>query len=120
MSSRERTKTILIASRDPALTIARKRALEAAGYHVIAVKNLAQVARNCQTHEIDLVLLGSSLPPAQKRRFWAESRKNCRTPILELFSGAPPELMDESRTYVHRSRTPADFIEAVQAILSKN
>jgi DNA-binding response OmpR family regulator len=119
IADRATRKTILLASRDAALTDARKRALQAAGYHVIAAKNVKQIASSCRQYKIDLVLIGASLPPAEKRRFWAESRDNCKTPILELYGAGPPELMDETRT-LHRAHTSLDFIEIVRAILTEH
>jgi hypothetical protein len=113
----ERTKTILLASLDPDLTTLRKRVLEIAGYRVIAVKSTAQIASSCRNEKIDLVLIGSSLSPAEKRTFWAESRNYCRCLFLELYSDGPPELMDDPRTYVHHPLTSVDFVEAVKAVM---
>jgi len=93
------------------------RVLQAAGYSVIPVDQIAQIAIGCRDREIDLVLIGSSLPPAEKRKFWAESRIYCSSVLLELYSSGPPELMDDLRTYVHHPVTSVDFVEAVRAIL---
>jgi hypothetical protein len=114
----DRTKTVLLASLDPALTTLRKRVLEVAGYRVIAVDSIAQIASSCRNEKIDLVLIGSSLSPAEKRNFWAESRNYCGSLVLELYSEAPPELMHDTRTYVHHSLTSVDFVEAVRAVLT--
>ena len=116
MQDRATRKTILFASLNPALTDFRKRVLEAAGYRVIAINTIAEIARRCQNHKIDLVLIGSSLSSGEKRKFWAESRNLCSL-ILELYSAGPPELMDDTRTYVHHTVTSVDFVEAVQAVL---
>jgi DNA-binding response OmpR family regulator len=114
----ERKKTILLASLDPALTNLGKRILEAAGYRVVAVDAIEQIASGCRKHKIDLVLIGASLPPAEKRKFWAESRNHCTSVVLELYGDGPPELMDDLRTYVHHPVTSVDFLEAVKAILT--
>ena len=111
--------TILFASLDPALTDLRKRVLETAGYRVIVVDTIAEIASRCLNYKIDLVLLGSSLSPAEKRNFWAASRNQCSL-ILELYGDGPPELMDDTRTYVHHPITSVDFLEAVQAVLGKH
>ena len=117
MLRRAKKNTILVASRDPALTHARKQVLEEAGYRVIAIETTEEVARNCERHQIDLVIIGSSLSPAEKRKFWAESRSICKTPILELFGSGPPELMDETHLNVHGSHTATHFLNAVEHIL---
>lgn len=110
--------TILLASLDPTLTRLRKRVLEVAGYRVIAVNTVAQVATECRNQAIDLVLIGLSLPAAEKRKFLAEFRQHCNSVALELYSDGTPELMDDVRTYVHHSVTSLDFVQAVQAILT--
>ncbi len=117
---RRARKTILVASRDPHLADVRKRVLESAGYRVIPAVSIPDVAAACTEERVDLVLLGYSLPPAEKRRVANEARRHCRTPILELYDGHPPELVEESRTYTHRSETPEDFLKAVQEILGKS
>ncbi len=120
MPRRVKKNTVLVASRNPALTHARKQVLEDASYRVIAVETTEEVARSCERHQIDLVIIGSSLSPAEKRKFWAESRSTCKSPILELFGSGPPELMDETHTNVHRSHTATDFLNAVEQILKNN
>jgi hypothetical protein len=114
----EKTKTVLLASLDPTLTTLWKRGLEVVGYRVIAVDSIAQIASSCRNKKIDLVLIGSSLSPAEKRNFWAESRNYCSCLVLELYSDGPPELMDDLRAYVHHPLTSIDFVEAVQAVLA--
>ena len=114
----EKTKTVLLASLDPALTNLRKRVLEFAGYRVIAVDSIAQIASRCRNEKIDLVLIGCSLSPSEKRNFWAESSNYCSSLVLELYTDSPPELMDDPRTYVHHPLTSVDFVEAVRAVLT--
>lgn len=106
-----------MASLDPALTGVRTRVLEAAGNSVIVATKISEIATGVLKRKVDLVLIGSSLPPAEKRKFWAECRHWC-TLILELYGDGPPELMDDTRTYVHHAVTSVDFLEAVQAVLT--
>ena len=114
----EKTKTVLLASLDPALTTLEKGSLELAGYRVIAIDSVAQIASSCKNEEIDLVLIGSSLSPAEKRSFWCESRNYCSSLVLELYSDRSPELMDDPRTYVHHPLTSRDLVEAVEAVVA--
>jgi hypothetical protein len=58
--------------------------------------------------KIDLVLIGSSLSAEQKRKFWADTRDQCGL-VLELYSDSPPELMDDSRAFIHHPVSSADF-----------
>src|SRR2546423_162090 len=64
---RRQKKTVLVASRDPQLADVRKRALEEAGYQVISVNSIPQIKQACQAHQVHLVVVGYSLPPAEKR-----------------------------------------------------
>ena len=109
--------TILLASLDPALTKLQKRVLEVVGYQVIAVESVAQIASECRSGPIDLVLIGTSLSPGEKRKFWAEFRNHCSSVVLELYDDGVPGLMDDLRTYIHHTVTSRDSVEAVQALL---
>lgn len=117
MPGHERRVTILLASLDPALTKLRKRVLEIAGYRVVAVESVAQIASECRNRTIDLVLIGTSLSAVQKRTFWAEFRSHCSSIVLELYRDESPELMDDLRAYVHHAVTSVDFVDAVKAVL---
>ena len=120
-SARTKIKTILLASVDPALLKWKKQVLERAGYAVVAASSIDQVSRTCRKQKIDLLLLSSSLSPAEKRKFWVEARRNCRSPVLELYGTGDPELMDESRTHIRQvSRTSSDLVDAVRTILDSD
>lgn len=114
------SKTILIASRDSALLQWKKQVLKGAGYAVITAASVEQVSRKCRRQKIDLLLLGSSLSPAEKRRFWVEARNMCQSPVLELYGRGDPELMDEIRTHAQAiSPTASDLVDAVRTILDQ-
>ena len=112
-------KTVLVAASDAALLQWKKLVLERAGYRVIATTSIEQLSRTCRRRKIDLVLLGSSLSPAEKRKFWREARSNCRSPVLEIHGTGAPELMDESHAHVHAPLMASDFVEAVRVILDR-
>lgn len=117
MPHRSTRKAVLVASRDPHLADVRKRVLEEAGFDVFAATNIEQLQKVCQEKPIALVLVGYSVPPSDKRRFFTEARKHCKTPVLELFMTGAPELVEESRTFSHFSRTPDDFLNSVLSIV---
>jgi|SRR6185437_10781959 len=112
-------RTILLASLDPARTDLKKRLLEAAGYRVIVVNTVADIPSRCLNHKIDLVLIGSSLPVEERRRFRSQSRDQSSL-VLEIYREETPELMDDCRTYVHHAVTSVDFLEAVQAVFASH
>jgi DNA-binding response OmpR family regulator len=108
----------LVASRDPHLADVRRGVLEKAGFRVFAATNVEQIQKTCREQRIALVLVGYSVPPSDKRRFFAEAREHCKTPILELFATGKPELVEESRIFTHQALRPDDFLEAVLAIVA--
>ena len=63
-----RKKTLLVASLDPQLAEVRKQVLEEAGYRVITAKTTIKVRTVCQRQQVDLVMIGYSLPLAEKLR----------------------------------------------------
>ena len=107
----------MVASLHPHLADVRKSTLEAAAYRVISTSSILEVEKGCKENRIDLIVIGYSLPPAEKRRVWAAVREHCKTPILELYENGEPELVEEGRIYNHRSHAPEDFLDAVSAIL---
>ena len=118
MAHRSTRKAVLVASRDPHLADVRRRVLEKAGFLVFAATKVEQIEKTCREKKIALVLVGPSVPPSDERRFFSEARKHCKTPILELFGNGRPELVDESRIYIHQANEPDDFLEAVLAIIA--
>lgn len=84
--------TIILASLDPVLTKLQKRVLEVVGYRVIVIDSVAQIASECRSSLIDLVLIGSSLSPEEKRKFWTELRNYCGGVVLELYDDGSQNL----------------------------
>ena len=82
------------------------------------VRGSAGVRDLCKKKKINLVLIGYSLPPSEKRKVWVEARKECKTPILQLYQGAEPELI-ESNAFAHESQTPDDFVKSVRSVLRR-
>jgi len=112
--------TILVASWDPVLEAARKRVLESAGYEVLLARGSNGVRKVCEKRRVSLVVIGYSLPPSEKRRVWSEARAVCKTPILQLYRGSKPELMELTALFAHQTNAPDDFVRTVQDILQRN
>ena len=110
--------TILVASWDPILAELRKTILENEGFAVLQAKGSAGVRALCKKKKVNLVVIGYSVPPSEKRRVWAEARKFCKVPILELLRGGETELI-ESNVFAHESRTPDDFVKSVRTVLRR-
>lgn len=114
----EKKDTILVASWDPVLAELRKTILEKEGFAVLQTRGSAGVRELCRNKKVNLVLIGYSLPPSEKRRIWVEARKECKSPILELLRGGETELI-ESNAFAHESRTPDDFVKLVRSVLRR-
>jgi len=107
--------TILVVSHNPHLADVRKQVLEEAGFTVVAANDVLGLREACSNENgISLIMIGHSLPPAEKRRVRHEARQCCKVPILELYSGDAPELVGELS---HHSETPKDFLHAVLDIV---
>ena len=110
--------TILVVSKDPNLADVRKHILEEAGFKVINALDYTTLKEACEQDKIDLVMIGYSLPPSEKRRAWQAAREICKTPILELYDEkSSPSLMEVQALFSHQSHAPGDFLEAVKQAL---
>ncbi|MGC2743445.1 MAG: hypothetical protein WA672_09665 [Candidatus Angelobacter sp.] len=114
----EKKDTILVSSWDPVLAEVRKTILEKEGFIVLQAKGSARIGTLCKKKKVNLVLIGYSLPPSEKRRVWVQARKFCKAPILELLRGGETELI-ESNVFAHESRTPDDLVKTVRAVLRR-
>jgi DNA-binding response OmpR family regulator len=114
----EQRETILVASWDPVLADVRKTILEKEGFAVLQAKGSAGVRDLCKKKKVNLVLIGYSLPPSEKRKVWVAAREVCKIPILQLYQGAEPELV-ESNAFAHESQTLDDFVKSVRAVLRR-
>jgi DNA-binding response OmpR family regulator len=85
-------KRILVVSHDAHLADVRKDILERAGFEVLSAHNFKDVQDVCKKKP-DLVMIGYSLPPAEKRPVWYEVREQCNMPVLELHETQEPSLM---------------------------
>ena len=111
--------TVLVASWDPLLEAERKRVLESAGYEVLLARGSNGVRKLCRKRRVSLVLIGYSLPPSEKRRVWADARAVCKTPILQLYRGSKPEVLESTATFPDKSNASNDFVRAVQDIFER-
>ena len=107
---------IIVASHDPVLADVRKQLLESAGFYVIPVTDSPTVEELCRKHKVKLIMLGYSLPPAEKRRIWHSARTKCNAPILELYHKGKPELVEQN-VFSHEAQRSDDFLDRVQQLL---
>jgi DNA-binding response OmpR family regulator len=111
-------KKIIVASRNSTLAEVRKHVLEEAVFTVLQISSINQIRDVCEQNKVALSMLGSSLPPAEKRRAALKIREHCKCPILELTQTGIAEVDNISRLYHHLSETPEDFVQTVVGLLS--
>ena len=112
----EAEQRIMVVSHDPGLADVRKTLLEAAGYTVVAARNMKEVQEGCKKSP-QVVMIGYSLPPAAKRQVWAEVRETCNAvPILELHKNEQPSIMADA--FFHHALKPDDFLNAVRRLFA--
>lgn len=105
---------VLVVSRNPSLAKVRKAILEGAGFTVIAATDDKAVGR-AYSDGIELILLGYSVTPSDRRRVWAKSRQYRNVPILELRKGGAPELL-ERNAFAHESKRAHEFLKSVREL----
>ncbi len=105
---------ILVVSRNPKLAEIRKKVLEGAGFTVIAGTDDSAVERACNDG-VELIMVGYSVTPSNKRRVWAKSREYSNVPIVELHHSGNPELV-ERNVFARESKRAHDFLKAVQKL----
>ena len=111
-------KTVLVVSRHPHLEDVRKRILEEASYLEVSVRTPEAVEQACRNNKPDLVLIGYSLTPSEKRCIASEAVTFCKCPILELWDREPPQRREEQiPIFDHFSLRPDDFLDRVKALL---
>jgi DNA-binding response OmpR family regulator len=103
-------------SHDPRLADVRKTILERAGFDVVPAADVQTIEKACKENEVRLIMIGYSLPPAEKRRIWATAREFCKVPILELYRKGKPELLEQN-VFSHESVEADDFLQSVQKLL---
>lgn len=114
MSEKNKQK-ILVVSRNPRLAEIRKTVLEGAGFTVISATDDTAVEPAC-SNGIEVIMVGYSVKPSNKRRVWAKSREcSSNVPIMELHQDGNHELV-ERNVYAHESNRALHFLKVVQKL----
>ena len=75
---------ILSVSYDRALLMTRQLMLEAQGYSVVSALGFKEAERQCQEHCFDLLIMGHSIPAADKLALVALFRAVSRGPVVSI------------------------------------
>lgn len=100
------------------LSLARTRELlfTGAGFEVSTFLNVAEAIAACKSHSFDLVVLGHSIPLAERRALLKEARSLCAAPVLALVRHGEPRL-PEADYFFDSLDNPALLLEMVIKIL---
>ena len=114
------SKRILSISYDRALLWTRQLLLEQLGYNVVSAEGFAQAweATDTKRDHFDVIILGHSIPPNDKKAIVAHLRDSCDCPILALLR--PYEAPVSEATMSIDAADPNAFLSAVRKMLDRN
>ncbi len=111
------SKSVLCVSWNPSLASTREMLLTQAGYTVISALGEEEAASRCGA-KADLLVLGHSVPQNEKQAVIKCFRQHCQAPVLSLLRPGQAKLPEAD--FAVEAFNPADFVQAVQNILSGN
>jgi DNA-binding response OmpR family regulator len=119
LSRSPNSKRVLSISYDVSLLRTRRGLLEQAGFEVASASDLSQALKLCQGSDsrFDLVILGHSVPPEEKKEFIACLKQHSEAPILALLKPNEPPVEGAARS-VESMDVPL-FLSAVRQTLDR-
>jgi len=110
---------ILSVSYDSTLLKTRQLLLEARGYKVTSVNGFTRAIAECRNTGYDLLILGHSVPLADKLALIKESQQHSWAPILALLRPSESDVEGASRS-LEASYAPDALVLVVQELLRAN
>jgi DNA-binding NtrC family response regulator len=108
---------ILSLTYDPSLARTREMLLTGAGFEVSTFADVDKAIAACQNTSYDLVVLGHSIPLAERRSLVKAVRSRCATPVLAMLRhGETP--VPQADYFFDSTENPARLLAMVQDILS--
>jgi CheY-like chemotaxis protein len=108
------TKSVLVVSWEPSLARTREMLLRGAGYSVTSAVGRAQAHSQCLSRA-DLLVLGHSVPPSEKKEVIACFRQYSTGPVLSLLRSHQQKLPEAD--FGVEAFDPADVVSVVRKIL---
>lgn len=108
------TKSVLVVSWEPNLARTREMLLCGAGYFVTSAVGRAQAQSQCSSRA-DLLVLGHSVPPSEKKEVIACFRQYSTAPVLSLLRAHQQKLPEAD--FAVEAFDPADVVDLVRQIL---
>lgn len=112
---------ILSAGIDPALLQTRKLMLEQAGHTVATATSESDVRDACSRMNVDVVVIGQTVVPQEKRRILEIVREACgSTKVLELFHPHRGQTLRNADQWMEvPAEIPVDFVKVVTDLASR-
>jgi CheY-like chemotaxis protein len=107
---------ILSVSYDPVLLSTRQLLLESCGYSVTSAEGFIEALDHCRRGGYDLLIIGHSIPHADKRAIVQEASRHRPSPILALLRQNEPEL--EGATESVDATRPELLLSCVNRLLA--
>ena len=110
---------ILSISYDASLLATRELLLEEIGHAVVSAEGFTKAYESCaRDGKFDLVVLGHSIPHADKVEIVKHCVTACSCPVLALLRANEPAVQGASRSV--DSAEPRAFLRAVEEIVGRN
>ena len=105
---------ILSISYDKALLHTRELMLSREGFEIVSAVGFSAAIEACKEEQFDLVIMGHSIPPADKSAIITQLRAMCDTPILAL--RRPNDAPLKTAEYNLDPDDPQSFLTCVKEI----
>lgn len=109
-------KRILSISYDESLLNTRQWMLESLGHRVTSALGFTAALDLCRQGSFDFVIIGHSIPHADKKAIVREIRQHCNAPVLALLKHSEPQLVEAE--YTMDFSQPDHFLGFVEEVLS--
>jgi len=107
---------ILSLTYDPSLARTREMLLTGAGFEVSTFSDVDKAIQDCQSNSYDLVVVGHSIPLAERKALVNAVRSRCATPVLAMLRpGEAP--VPQADYFFDSTENPARLLTTVQNIL---
>ncbi|HKV92220.1 MAG TPA: hypothetical protein VJW20_06710 [Candidatus Angelobacter sp.] len=107
---------ILSLTYDPSLARTREMLLTGAGFEVSTFSDVDKAIEDCQSNSYDLVVVGHSIPLAERKALVKAVRSRCATPVLALLRhGETP--VPQADYFFDSTENPARLLATVQDIV---
>lgn len=108
---------ILSISYDASLLNSRRIMLEQRGYTVTCAEGFVQALKRCHEGGYDLVVIGHSIPPEDKRALLEVVKRECPVPVVALLRADEPPL--DGATASVDAMNPQNVLDTVDNVLKE-